>query len=87
MPAKLCDNLASNLEKVNYFGNAVLESNIIIYNIIAAVIASLGFLNNSSPAIIGSMLISPVLSPLYNLLIKYISGSPYNIVKSIIVVG
>jgi hypothetical protein len=83
MPEKLCNNLAINLKNVNYFGNAVLESNIIIYTIIASVIAALGFLNNATPAIIGSMLVSPVLSPLYNILIKYVSNAPFNFVKGV----
>ena len=62
MPQSICQNLATNLEKVNYFGNTFLESNIIVYTIIAAIIAAFGFLHNAS-IIIGSMLISPVLSP------------------------
>jgi predicted PurR-regulated permease PerM len=75
MTVELCNNLAAKLEKVNYFGNSILESNVIIYTIIASIIASFGFLHNTSVPIIGSMVISPVLSPLYNVLSKYISNN------------
>lgn len=83
MPQHICQNLASNLEKVNYFGNTFLESNIIVYTIIASIIASFGFLHNASIPIIGSMLISPVLSPLYNILSRYVSNKPTKIIKGV----
>lgn len=83
MTQKLCQNLADNLEKVNYFGNAFLESNVIIYTIIASVIASLGFLHNNNIPIIGSMLISPVLSPLYNILSRYVSNKPLQLITGV----
>lgn len=83
MTQKICQNLADNLEKVNYFGNSFLESNIIIYTIIASIISTFGFLNNDSIPIIGSMLISPVLSPLYNVLSRYVSNKPLNLLKGI----
>ena len=83
MTQKICQNLADNLEKVNYFGNAFLESNVIIYTIIASVIASFGFLHNASIPIIGSMLISPVLSPLYNVLSRYVSNKPSKLLKGV----
>lgn len=83
MTQKICQNLADNLEKVNYFGNTFLESNIIIYTIIASIISTFGFLNNSSIPIIGSMLISPILSPLYNILSRYVSNKPLNLLTGI----
>lgn len=83
MPQSICQNLATNLEKVNYFGNTFLESNIIVYTIIAAIIAAFGFLHNASIPIIGSMLISPVLSPLYNILSRYVSNKPTKIMKGV----
>lgn len=86
MTISLCNNLAEKLEKVNYFGNNILESNVIIYTIIASIIAAFGFLHNASVPIIGSMVISPVLSPLYNVLSKYISNvsnNPANILSGI----
>jgi uncharacterized membrane protein len=50
------------------------KSNIYITLIIAAIVAATGFLDNSAIPIMGSMLISPLLTPLYYYLVGHLSN-------------
>jgi len=60
-----CNKLLANIsiEEVNEYN--ILNSNYILYSIIASFVAVLGFLNNNVIPIIASMIISPVLAPFY----------------------
>lgn len=64
MPAN-CNNLLRNIGAVKFNDDAILGRDNLVYTIIAAFISALGLLNNNVVPIIGSMVVSPVLSPFY----------------------
>lgn len=68
----LCLNLFENLEKVNILSHRSFNIFNVIFVILAACIATLGFLYNSTDAIVGSMLVSAITNPLLTFIILFL---------------
>lgn len=68
----LCLNLFENLEKVNILSQKSFNIFNVIFVILAACIATLGFLYNSTDAILGSMLVSAITNPLLTFIILFL---------------
>ena len=68
----LCLNLFENLEKVNILSHRSFNIFNVIFVILAACIATLGFLYNSTDAILGSMLVSAITNPLLTFIILFL---------------
>jgi uncharacterized membrane protein len=68
----LCLNLFENLEKVNILSQRSFNIFNVIFVILAACIATLGFLYNSTDAIVGSMLVSAITNPLLTFIILFL---------------
>lgn len=60
-----CNDLLENIGAAKFKNDVVLNSDYLIYTIIASFVAVLGFLNNNVIPIIASMIISPLLGPFY----------------------
>lgn len=71
----LCLNLLKNLKKIDYHNGFGLNIYNVLLMILASFIAGLGLLYNSTPAILGSMLISSLGAPLVTSVILFISNS------------
>ncbi len=87
----LCLNLLKNLKKIDYHHGFGINIYNILLIILASFIAGLGLLYNSTPAILGSMLISSLGAPLITSIILFISNSYiqslYKIVNFVILVS
>lgn len=70
----LCLNLLKNLKKIDYHGGFGINVYNVLLMILASFIAGLGLLYNSTPAILGSMLISSLGAPLVTSVIYFISN-------------
>ena len=68
----LCTKLLNNLDKTSLIPNTKFSTFNIIFAILATIIAALGFLYNSTDAILGSMLVSSITAPLYTLVILFL---------------
>jgi uncharacterized membrane protein len=67
-----CANLLNNLEKMNIITQSRFNIFNIIFLVLASIIAALGFLYNSTDAILGSMLISSITNPLFTFVILFL---------------
>lgn len=68
----LCLNLFQNLQKVNILSQGKFNIFNVIFVILAACVATLGFLYNSTDAILGSMLVSAITNPLLTFIILFL---------------
>jgi len=71
----LCLNLLKNLQKIDYYGGFGISTYNVLLIILASFIAGLGLLYNSTPAILGSMMVSSLGAPLVTSAIFFISNS------------
>ena len=71
----LCLNLLKKIDKKDYNNSFSLNVYNVLLIILASFIAGLGLLYNSTPAILGSMLISSLSAPLITSIIFFISNS------------
>lgn len=65
-------NLLNNLEKINIITQSKFNILNIVFVVLASIIAALGFLYNSTDAILGSMLISSITNPLFSFIILFL---------------
>lgn len=73
MPA-ICSNILRNIGANKFNDDAILGRDTLVYTIIASFISALGLLNNNVVPIIGSMVVSPVLSPFYIAISRTLMG-------------
>lgn len=71
----LCLNLLKNLKKIDLHGGFEINIYNVILIILASFIAGFGLLYNSTPAILGSMLVSSLGAPLVTSVILFVSNS------------
>lgn len=68
----ICANLLNNLEKINIMTQSRFNIFNIIFVVLASIIAALGFLYNSTDAILGSMIVSSLTNPLFTFVILFL---------------
>ena len=79
----ICANLLNNLEKINIMTQNKFNIFNIIFVVLASIIAALGFLYNSTDAILGSMLISSITNPLFTFVILFLLNQYTNSIYKI----
>jgi len=79
----ICANLLNNLEKVNIMTQSKFNIFNIIFVVLASIIAALGFLYNSTDAILGSMLVSSLTNPLFTFVILFLLNQYSNSIYKI----
>jgi uncharacterized membrane protein len=78
-----CANLLNNLEKMNIITQSRFNIFNIIFVVLASIIAALGFLYNSTDAILGSMLVSSITNPLFTFVILFLLNQYTNSIYKI----
>ena len=78
-----CENLLNNLEKMNIITQSRFNIFNIIFVVLASIIAALGFLYNSTDAILGSMLVSSLTNPLFTFVILFLLNQYTNSIYKI----
>lgn len=78
-----CANLLNNLEKMNIITQSRFNIFNIIFVVLASIICALGFLYNSTDAILGSMLISSITNPLFTFVILFLLNQYTNSIYKI----